>query len=140
MARRTSSASSSSARPANARARRSADRMLQMAQETFGRSETASVLDQLTGTNGFSEALQTAEVTRTSDHMPARTVSRFLTGMACGGGDTSIDDVTKAVKLLNGVCNAVDASDKLTREQSALIKSALTGKGTTRAFRAQFIK
>ena len=124
----------------NAKSRRRAKRCAEVAQDTFGQSETASVLERLTGAAGFSEALETAESTRTSDHMPNRTVSRFLTGMACGGGSTSIEDVTRAVALMQGVCEAVDGSDTLSREQSALIKSALTGKGTTRAFREQFIK
>ena len=136
MPRRISSASA--ARPTNSRQRRSADRMLQMAQETFGRSETASTLDQLTGENGWIEAIEVAEKTRTSEHMPARTINAFLSDLANGTSNSSIEAVTKAVKLCNGVCAAIDASDKMSEAEAAIVKSALTGKGSTRAFRQQF--
>ena len=101
---------------------------------TTNASPEHSVVETLQGKAGKNDALDVAESLRTDDAMPNRTLRRLLTGAMTGDVIPQVE-MQRAVQRLHGACEAVDASDTLNVAEKAVMRSALTGIGTSKAFR-----
>ena len=101
---------------------------------TTNASPEHSAVEVLQGKAGQNQALDAAESLRTDDAMPNRTLRRLLTGAMTGYNLPQVE-MQRAVQRLHGACEAVDASESLNVAEKAVLRSALTGVGTTKAFR-----
>ena len=95
---------------------------------------THTAEDVLQGKAGHSEAIDLCEDLRKHDSMPLRTLGRIMNGEVSGKLVPTIE-MTRSIAGMKGAIEAIEDSEVYNRSEKQVLKSGITGKQSSVAFR-----